>query len=60
MRNLDWTSNSGVNLNKLITIYNIDGAIPHATLGFPALLGALTGISAKGITTHEAGQASDL
>jgi hypothetical protein len=29
-------------------------------LGFPGLIGALTGISAKGITVHEAGQSSDL
>ena len=43
-----------------MTIFNIDNTIPHATLGFPGLLGAITGISAKGITTHEAGQASDL
>ncbi len=59
-RNLDWTSDTGINLNKLITVFNIDNSIPHATLGFPGLIGALTGISAKGITTHEAGQASDL
>ena len=59
-RNLDWNSDSGINLNKLVTIFNIDNYIPHATLGFPGVLGAITGISAKGITTHEAGQASDL
>ena len=29
-------------------------------MGFPGLIGALTGISAKGITVHEAGQSSDL
>lgn len=51
-RNLDWNSNSGINLNKLVTIFNIENTIPHATLGFPGLLGAITGISAKGITTH--------
>lgn len=59
-RNLDWTSDSGINKNKLITIFNITNTIPHATLGFPGLIGAITGISAKGITSHEAGQASDL
>jgi hypothetical protein len=49
-----------INKNKLITIFNITNTIPHATLGFPGLIGAITGISAKGITAHEAGQASDL
>ena len=60
MRNLDWASNMGINLNKLIIVFNIDSSIPHVILGFPGLIGALTGISAKGITAHEAGQSSDL
>ena len=60
MRNLDWASNTGINLNKLVVVFNIEGEIPHAILGFPGLLGALTGMSAKGITAHEAGQSSDL
>lgn len=51
-RNLDWNSDTGINKNKLITVFNIDNSIPHATLGFPGVLGALTGISAKHITTH--------
>lgn len=25
MRNLDWASNTGINLNKLIVVFNIDG-----------------------------------
>jgi hypothetical protein len=60
MRNLDWASNTGINLNKLIIVFNITDTIPHAVLGFPGILGALTGISQKGITAHEAGQSSDL
>jgi hypothetical protein len=60
MRNLDWASNTGINLNKLVIVFNITDTIPHAVLGFPGLLGALTGISKKGITAHEAGQSSDL
>lgn len=51
-RNLDWTANTGINLNKLITIFTIPNTIPHATVGYPGLLGAITGISSKGITTH--------
>ena len=60
MRNLDWAADTGINLNKLIIIYNIESEISHAVLGFPGLIGALTGISAKGITVHEAGQSSEL
>lgn len=58
MRNLDWLANTGVNQNKLITVWNIEGTIPHLTLGFPGVLGALTGISKAGITVHEAGLSS--
>jgi len=60
MRNLDWASNTGINLNKMIIVFSITDTIPHAILGFPGLLGALTGISKAGITAHEAGQSSDL
>ena len=58
MRNLDWAENTGVNQNKLITVWHIDGTIPHLTLGYPGVLGALTGMSAAGITVHEAGLSS--
>jgi hypothetical protein len=50
MRNLDWASNMGVNVNKLIMVYHIDDTIPHATLGYPGIIGALTGISQAGLT----------
>jgi hypothetical protein len=52
MRNLDWLANTGVNANKLITVWNIDNTIPHMTLGFPGVLGALTGMSKAGLTVH--------
>ena len=55
MRNLDWQSNTGMNKNKVLFVWKIDGTIPHATLGFPIVLGALTGMSKAGITVHEAG-----
>lgn len=58
MRNLDWLENTGVNQNKLITVWNIDDTIPHLTLGFPGVLGALTGMSRAGLTVHEAGLSS--
>ena len=55
MRNLDWEANTGMNKHKTLFIWKIHGTIPHATLGFPAILGALTGISKAGLTVHEAG-----
>jgi hypothetical protein len=36
----------------LITVYKIDNKIPHVTLGFPGVIGALTGMSAAGLTVH--------
>ncbi len=35
--------NTGIAVNKLITIYHIPNAHPYCTLGFPGLAGALTG-----------------
>jgi hypothetical protein len=53
-RNLDWAKMSGCSNNKLITISHPPGGIAHASLGFAGLFGSLTGISAKGLTVHEA------
>jgi hypothetical protein len=55
MRNLDWNANTGINQNKVVFVWKIDNEIPHTTLGFPAMLGALTGMSKAGLTVHEAG-----
>eukprot|EP01125_Pyxidicula_operculata_P012821 TRINITY_DN4222_c0_g1_i1.p1 TRINITY_DN4222_c0_g1~~TRINITY_DN4222_c0_g1_i1.p1 ORF type:complete len:539 (+),score=86.22 TRINITY_DN4222_c0_g1_i1:198-1619(+) len=55
MRNLDWDSNTGINKHKLVTVYKIKGKIPYATVGFAGLVGSLAGISAAGLTVHEAG-----
>jgi hypothetical protein len=55
MRNLDWEANTGVNQNKMVFVYKIDNQIAHATLGFPGIFGALTGMSSAGLTVHEAG-----
>jgi hypothetical protein len=55
MRNLDWEANTGMNKFKAIFIWKITDTIPHVTLGFPGLMGALTGMSKAGLTVHEAG-----
>jgi hypothetical protein len=52
MRNLDWDANSGINKFKLITIWKIKDTIPHATIGFAGVIGALTGMSQAGLTVH--------
>lgn len=53
-RNLDWTADSGIARNKLITVYSLAGTVSHATFGFAGFMGALAGMSAAGLTVHEA------
>lgn len=53
-RNLDWMKESGITKYKLITIHHPSDGHAHATLGFAGLWGALTGMSAAGLTVHEA------
>jgi hypothetical protein len=55
MRNLDWEANTGMNKNKIIFVWKAKDTIPHTTIGFPGIIGALTGMSQAGITVHEAG-----
>lgn len=54
-RNLDWNKDTGLNKYKLVmvTVPN-DGSIPSANLGFVGLYGTLAGMSAAGLTLHEA------
>jgi len=54
-RNLDWDPDTGIDHFKMLTIYNIPGKIPYATLGFASHMGALAGMSAAGLTVHETG-----
>ncbi|EDQ87662.1 uncharacterized protein MONBRDRAFT_33219 [Monosiga brevicollis MX1] len=57
-RNLDWLAQSGLAKNKLITIYHYPDQIPYATVAFAGFPGAITGMSAAGVTVHEAGNDS--
>lgn len=52
-------SDSGIQKNKLLTIYHPNGKIPHATVGYACLDGALTGMSSAGLTVHEANLEED-
>eukprot|EP01028_Stygiella_incarcerata_P006231 TRINITY_DN2551_c0_g1_i2.p1 TRINITY_DN2551_c0_g1~~TRINITY_DN2551_c0_g1_i2.p1 ORF type:complete len:515 (+),score=117.18 TRINITY_DN2551_c0_g1_i2:142-1686(+) len=57
MRNLDWYSNLGTGQFRMVTLFNPtdgNGRIPHMSIGFVGMIGALAGMSEKGLTVHEA------
>ena len=58
MRNLDWEANTGMNANKIIFVWKVKDTIPHTTIGFPGITGALAGMSQAGLSVHEAGLGS--
>jgi hypothetical protein len=47
-RNLDWLPDLGVNKYKLLTVHHPPGAVPHVTIGYAGIWGALAGMSAAG------------
>ncbi len=54
-RNLDWNKDTGVNRYKMIMVtVPDDGAIASVQLGYVALYGPIAGMSARGLTIHEA------
>lgn len=54
-RNLDWNKDTGINKYKIVLVtVPDDEAIPSASLTFAGLYGPLAGMSAKGLTVHEA------
>ena len=53
-RNLDWNPDLGLNKYKTIIVFKPDDAHAHATVGYAPLWGAITGMSAMGLTVHEA------
>ena len=63
-RNLDYLANSGISTYKVITIHHPTHGpqgltYAHLTVGYAGLWGALTGMSAQGLTVHEANLESD-
>ena len=54
-RNLDWQAETGLSRHKLIMVVHRDGQVPYAAVSFAGLPAAITGVSAAGITVHEAG-----
>ena len=59
-RNLDWTSNAGLNEHALVTVYMPDEGYAYATLGYVGLPGAIAGMSENGMVTGHVGSASVL
>jgi len=56
-RNLDWSTDTGMNTCKLATVIHppaSEGKAAHVMLGYCGIMGALTGMSATGLTVHEA------
>jgi len=59
-RNLDWEADTGVAKYKVVTVYHVEGTHAYASISFAGLAGAIAGMSAKGITVHEAGDDNTL
>ena len=53
-RNLDWVANLGLDQYKIVQVWHPEGAYEHSAVGYVCVWGALTGMSAKGLTVHEA------
>ena len=57
-RNLDWSLEVGAHNYPVIVVYIPDKGIPHVVPSFAGMIGAHTGMNAKGITLAEMGDAS--
>jgi len=55
IRNLDFTTDAGLQDYPVITVYLPKGGIPHATVGFAGYAGCHAGINAEGIALTEKG-----
>lgn len=53
-RNLDWLPDLGINKYKLLTVHHPKDGVAHVTVGYAAVWGALAGMSAQGLSVHEA------
>ncbi|XZE19143.1 C45 family autoproteolytic acyltransferase/hydolase [Pirellulaceae bacterium SH449] len=57
-RNLDWNINIGVHNYPMIVLYIPNEGVPHVVPSFAGMIGAHTGMNAKGIALSEMGDAS--
>ena len=57
-RNLDWNIEIGAHNYPMIVLYLPDQGVPHVVPSFAGMIGAHTGMNAKGIALSEMGDAS--
>ncbi len=57
-RNLDWSMEVGAHEFPMIVLYIPDKGIPHIVPSFAGMIGAHTGLNAKGLALSEMGDAS--
>jgi hypothetical protein len=58
-RNLDWVMEIGAHNFAVIVVYQPDQGVPHVIPNFAGIVGAHSGMSAKGIVLSEMGDAGD-
>ena len=58
-RNLDWSLEVGAHEHPVIVVYVPDEGIPHVVPSFAGVVGAHTGMNAKGIVLSEMGDAPE-
>jgi hypothetical protein len=59
-RNLDWASDIGLQHYRLITVFVPEGETPYVTIGYVGFMGALAGLSTKGIALGHVGSTNTL
>ena len=57
-RNLDWSTDTGISALKGISIYGPADGHAHATIGYLGFVGALAGMSERGVVVSEVGSES--
>jgi hypothetical protein len=53
-RNLDIEHDTGLQSQKLVAVYSLEGQTPYATFGYAGFAGALAGMSKAGLSVSEA------
>ena len=54
-RDLDWSSQTGMHEDRLLTVYRPEGKHAFVTMDYAGILGGLAGMNEKGITMAEVG-----
>jgi hypothetical protein len=59
-RNLDWSADIGLQDYRLLTVFVPTGETPHVTVGYVGFIGALAGLSTRGIALGHVGATNTL